>query len=122
MAKIPGYRMNSTPRFASLQSRLCVIALMILAAFIKFRLNSPDAYLLMGSDGPYSALQIRGLVENGRMAFPEMPLFFMMGAGLAKIFIWLHLASANDAVLIALRWMDAVLPTLAAIPVYLFCR
>ena len=114
--------MNTKRRPLPLQSLFFLIALMALAAFIKFRHNPTEAYLLMGSDGPYSALQIRGLVENSRLAFPDMPLFFVLGAGLAKIFIWLHLASTNESVLIALRWLDALIPVLVAIPIYFICR
>ncbi len=97
---------------------LFVGTVMVIAAIIRFRFNTGINYLLIGSDGPYYPLQVRSLLENARLAFPDMPLVFIMEACVAQILQWLRLASFEDSIMLAVKYMDVVLPPLAAIPVY----
>ena len=102
------------------KSWLPVILCMLLAACIRLRINSTYSYLVMGADGPYFPLEVRSMMEHFRLAFPDMPFLFAVGGLVAKVLLWLHVASPDMCVLMAVRFTDAFLPPLAAIPVFLF--
>ena len=101
------------------KSWLPVILCMLLAACIRLRIDSAYSYLVMGADGPYFPLEVRSMMDHFRLAFPDMPFLFLIGAIVAKVLLWLHVATPNTCVLMAVRVTDAVLPPLAAIPVFL---
>lgn len=94
-----------------------VFVAMVLAAFIRFRCNTSVNYLLIGSDGPYYPLQVRSLLENSRLAFPDMPLLFVVEAFFAKILQFLNITTYENCILWAVQFSDILLPPLAAIPV-----
>jgi hypothetical protein len=91
--------------------------LLFIAAFIRFRFDTAINYLLIGSDGPYYPLQVRTLLEHGRLAFADMPLIFVLEAFFAKILHFLHFATFESSVILAVQWVDILLPPLAIIPV-----
>lgn len=99
-----------------------IIFMFIAVSFRWYRTSTEYHYLLSGSDGPYFPLQVRSLFEHGRLAFPDMPLLFIIGAFVAKLFFFLHLGTVNECVLMAVRFIDTVLPPLTAIPVFCIAR
>lgn len=100
-----------------------VFILILMAIAIRaYITSSPYHYILAGADGPYMLLQTRSMLEHFRLAIPDMPLLFALGAGLAKILQWLHIATEGESVLLSVRIVDALLPPLAAIPVFLIGR
>lgn len=101
---------------------LLLPVIMITAAYIRLRINSSCNYLLIGGDGPYYPLQVRSMLEHFKLALPDMPLLFMIEAGLAKILILLNYASPYECVITACKVVDAILPPLAAIPVFLIAK
>ena len=102
---------------------LPVILVMIVAMMIRaIRTSSPVHYLLAGADGPYVPLQVRSILEHGRLAFPDMPGLFWLDAALAWALHFLQVGDIDASVLIAVRTVDILLPPLAAIPVFLLGR
>jgi len=41
--------------------------------------------LIPGINGGYYPLQIRTVLESGRLGFPDMPLYFYLNAGLVRL-------------------------------------
>ena len=108
---------------AKIYTWIPVIVFMVTAVFIRwYRTAAAYHYLLAGSDGPYFPLQVRSLVEQGRLAFPDMPLLFVFGALVAKLFFFLHLGTIDECVLMAVRSIDTILPPLSAIPVFYIAK
>ena len=101
---------------------LPVILGMIVAAYIRFRTNSNVNYLLIGGDGPYYPLQIRSILEQQKLAFPDMPLLFIFEGLIAGMLDFFNVASYNNCVLLAAKLTDAIIPPLAAIPVFLIVK
>jgi hypothetical protein len=99
-----------------------VFAFIIIAATIRCWLNSSTNYLLIGGDGPYYPLQVRNMMEHGKLALPDMPLLFMIEAFAAKVLLLFNVSSANGCVLTAIKLIDAVFPPLTAIPVFLISK
>jgi hypothetical protein len=118
--------MNNNERALSARATaiawLPVILLMILAAWMRYAANANINYLLVGGDGPYYPLQVRSLLEHQRLAYPDMPLLFVIEAMLAAVLNFFHIASYNDCIIMAVKATDALLPPLAAIPVFLIAR
>jgi hypothetical protein len=98
---------------------LPVIIFIITAGLIRFWQNSSSNYLLIGGDGPYYPIQVRNMIEHGKLALPDMPLLFMIEALIAKL---LNAPTINECVLISVKLTDAILPPLAAIPVFLISK
>lgn len=118
--------MNNNERVLSARANaiawLPVILLMMVAAWIRYSSNANVNYLLVGGDGPYYPLQVRSLLEHQRLAYPDMPLLFVIEAMLAAVLNFFHMASYNDCIIMAVKATDALLPPLAAIPVFLISR
>ncbi|MEO7211046.1 MAG: hypothetical protein ABIY35_08865, partial [Chitinophagaceae bacterium] len=104
-------------------SWLPVIACIIIAIAIRlYRTSTANHYLLAGSDGPYFPLQVKYLVDHSHLAFSDMPLLFTLGALFSKILYFLHIGTENECILLSVRFIDAFLPPLSAIPVFLIAR
>lgn len=94
---------------------------LVLVIFIGLGLRSqaslaPDC--IPGWDGAYYFVQVRGLLREGSLPFPDFPLLYYALAALA----WLlsGFMAAGTAIEAAVRWTDAILPVSLAIPIYLF--
>lgn len=112
-----GGRNDKLPRW------LPFFAFIITAVVIRlYRTSSEDHYLLAGSDGPYFPLQVKALVEHFRLAFSDMPLLFTLGAILSKVLYFLHAGTQKECILFSVRFIDAFLPPLSAIPVFLIAQ
>lgn len=76
--------------------------------------------LVTGYDGAYYLVQVRALLRNGTLAFPDFPLLFYSQALSAKFFtLFMEQHAAVNA---AVRLTDTLLPLLFAVPVFLFTR
>lgn len=113
---------NATSSRAKALAWLPVILLMIVAAYIRYASMSTGNYLLVGGDGPYYPLQVRSLLEHHRLAYPDMPLLFMLEALLAAVLNFFQVASYHDCIIMAVKATDVILPPLAAIPVFLTAK
>lgn len=99
--------MNSKKRFQIMSSAIAVV----LAVAAKLSLTRSE--LLPGLDGAYYWVQVRSIIENQSLAFPDLPLVFWLQAIFAKIV---------GSVPLGVRMSDAVLPALSAIPIYFITR
>ena len=104
-------------------SWLPIIAFIVIAIVIRlYRTSTANHYLLAGSDGPYFPLQVKNLVDHFHLAFSDMPLLFTLGALLSKILYFIHIGTENECILLSIRFLDAFLPPLSAIPVFLIAK
>jgi hypothetical protein len=102
---------------------LPVLGLVILAILARLGITShPNHYQIAGSDGPYYMLQVKCLLEKGRLGYIDMPFLFGLTAIFAKLLILLQVAAQNEAIGQAVRILDAALPPLAAIPVFFIAK
>lgn len=72
-----------------------------------------------GIDAAYYPMQARGVLENGKLPYVEVPLIFWIDAALAKVLIASRGMDVDSATLLASRLVDAVSQPLAAIPLAL---
>ncbi len=96
------------------------LAAVLLAGFAARSLATLIPPLLVGEDGAYYLVQVRAIVRNGALAFPDFPLLFYFQASVA------HLLSIvmeqRAAIVAAVRITDTFLPLALAVPVFLFAR
>jgi len=69
-----------------------------------------------GIDAAYYPMQARGVLENGKLPYVEVPLIFWIDAALAKVLMVTRGMDVDSATLLASRLVDAVSQPLAAIP------
>jgi hypothetical protein len=68
-------------------------------------------------NGAYYLVQVRALLETGRLAFPDFPLVFFLEAALAKLLAALGVGgTSGGAIVAAVKAVDIALPPLAAVP------
>lgn len=91
------------------------------AIIIRWRANF-DGALMSGVNGPYYPVQVRSLLENGKLGFPDFPFIFYLEAAVAKLLFFLGVANLGDCIMLASKAVDAVFPTLVAIPAFLLAR
>lgn len=72
-----------------------------------------------GIDAAYYPMQARGVLENGKLPYVEVPLIFWIDAALAKVLMASRGMDVDSATLLASRLVDAVSQPLAAIPLAL---
>lgn len=78
----------------------------------------PD--FMTGDDGAYYLVQVRGVLRDGRLHIPDFPLLFYVQAAIAGLLS--YVMDQGDAIVAAVRWTDATIPVLLAVPVYLLVR
>ncbi|MBL8886657.1 MAG: hypothetical protein JNK16_08350 [Phycisphaerales bacterium] len=72
-----------------------------------------------GIDAAYYPMQARGVLENGKLPYVEVPLIFWIDAVVAKALVVMRGMDVDGATLLASRLVDAVSQPLAAIPLAL---
>lgn len=78
--------------------------------------------LIPGRNGGYYLIQARALLEHGGLGIPDLPLTFLLQAGFAKLVQGITGRGLEASILLSVRLCDAILPTLAAVPVFLLGR
>ncbi len=89
------------------------LALLATVAAIWLKFSLTDSALLPGIDGAYYWVQARSILETGSLAFDDLPLLFLIQAGLGGLL---------GDIPLAVRITDAVLPALSAIPIFFMLR
>ena len=69
----------------------------------------------------YYYVEVRGLLEEGQLPYPDMPLLFYLYALVAKVFI-LAGTETDAAIVQATRLCMSIIPALIPIPVYLLLK
>jgi hypothetical protein len=78
--------------------------------------------LIPGINGGYYPLQVRALLETGRLAFPDMPLYFYLNAACVKLLSLFTHVDQDTLILHISKILDSVSLPLLVIPLYLFAR
>ncbi len=78
--------------------------------------------LVPGMNGGYYLVQTRALLDHGRLGIPDFPLTFMVQAVFAKLLQTVTGRGLEASILLSVKLADALLPPLAAIPVFLLGR
>lgn len=92
---------------------LVVTAIALRASMLFSKLLPP------GIDAAYYPMQARGVLENGKLPYVEVPLIFWIDAAIAKAFMAVRGMDVDSATLLASRVVDAVSQPLTAIPLAL---
>ncbi len=76
--------------------------------------------LVVGDDGAYYLVQVRAILRDGTLAFPDFPLLFHLQAWAARVLSLVM--EPRTAIVAAVRITDTLLPLALAVPVFLFAR
>ena len=75
-----------------------------------------------GVNGAYYLIQARAILERGVLGLPDLPLTFYLQAGLACLLAKAGGMAMDDAIMLAVKSCDAVLPVLVAWPTFVLVR
>ncbi len=75
-----------------------------------------------GVNGAYSLVQARSLLEKGTLGLPDFPLLFALQAGFASLIQHVTGLGFEPSIVLAVKLLLALLPPLAAVPVFLLGR
>lgn len=114
--------LTNTPLEKTWWNWIPVVVFMIVASAIRLLITSSSDYYLLEGDGPYYPLQVRSLIENFKLGYPDVPLIFILEAVLAKALHLINFAPLDECIIASIRVLDAILPPLAAIPAFLIGR
>jgi len=92
-----------------------------LAVAIRWQMNFSQK-LMPGNNGAYYPVQVRSVLEDGRLYRSAPPLVFYLEALVARVLLRLRVASSAECIVWACKGVDSVLPALAAAPVFLLAR
>jgi hypothetical protein len=96
------------------------LAAVLLAGFVARSLATLIPPLVVGEDGAYYLVQVRAIVRDGTLAFPDLPLLFYVQAGAARLLA--ITMEPRAAIIAAVRITDTCIPLALAVPVFLFAR
>jgi len=74
--------------------------------------------LVPQTDGGYYLAQVRSLLGGEGLRFSDTPLLFWFQAGVARLIMWVASLDERSAIIIGVKLVDAMVPVLAAIPVF----
>jgi hypothetical protein len=92
-----------------------------LAVTIRWRINFSQK-LMPGNNGAYYLVQVRSLLEDGRLHVSAPPFIFYVEALAAWVLLMLRAGASADCILWACKGVDSILPALAAVPAFLLAR
>lgn len=96
---------------------LLILIVIAIRGFILFRDD-----LMGGVNGMYYPVQVRAILESGKLGFPDLPLVFYLEAFVAKISISIFGGDSVQSIITASKLVNMILPALTAIPVFLLSR
>jgi len=96
-----------------LHINVVVLTLSVVIGAVVLKLTLTNGDLLPGLDGAYYWVQVRSLLNNGTLAYSDLPLVFWIQALIATLI---------GDIPLAVRLSDALFPVLATVPVWLFYR
>lgn len=90
----------------------------VIATVVRLRMNMHGTFPA-GMDAGYYPLQSRFLLESGSLYLSDLPIFFWLNAGLAKVFLLTTSLGLEDALILASRLLDSVLQPWTGVAVVL---
>jgi hypothetical protein len=82
-----------------MRSRHLFFLIFVLAVIVRAILNF-SVPLVPGLGGGYNLVQIRSVVEEGRLAFPDMPFLFFLNALFVKLLLFLFPGTGSEYLII----------------------
>lgn len=92
-----------------------------LTVAIRWQINFSQK-LMPGNNGAYYLVQVRSVLEDGRLHISAPPFIFYMEALAARVLLMLRAGSSADCIVWACKSVDSILPALAAVPAFLLAR
>ena len=74
--------------------------------------------LILGVNGGYYPLQVRYIIENGKLGFSDMPLLFYLDAGIIKLISLFGVPISDTLILNVVKWVDCLSIPLLLLPLY----
>ncbi|MFQ6124413.1 MAG: ArnT family glycosyltransferase [Candidatus Heimdallarchaeota archaeon] len=102
------------PESNSLRKESAILILILISSFIFYLYILTRYPLIYGIDGPYYLIQVRSLLESGRLKYGDPPLAFL-------IFTFFTLIVGGDITL-GIRVGLAIFSALTALPLYLWMK
>lgn len=100
-----------------------ILIILIIAIAIAIRLSINFSTKLMpGLMAAYNPLQVRSLLEHGKLGFSDLPFVFYFEAFFAKIFQFLGFCDLSGCVMFSSKIVDSFLYPLIAIPAFLLTK
>ena len=117
-------RSNSPQQFpenSNTFEKLGLLLIIAVAAIIRLQINF-STQLMPGINAPYYLVQVRSILENGTLGFPDLPLVFYTEAFFAKLLNFAGLCDFSGCIMISSKIIDALLYPLIAIPLFLLAN
>jgi len=114
----------SAPRSSAISQRWALavaLALAALGAAFRAQLNFATD-IAPAMDAGYYPMQAWWLLEYGRPMYDDVPFFFIVNAVAGKVLALLGGMELGEALLLASRWIDCIVPSLIALPIVLLAH
>ncbi|MCX6327486.1 MAG: hypothetical protein NT144_12685 [Bacteroidia bacterium] len=99
-------------------ARVLAFIILTLTAIILRLYISFSNDLILGVDGGYYPLQVRNILNNGHLAYNDVPIYFYFCAFVIKIASLFGLAIANESIILVIKIIDCIALPLLAVPVF----
>lgn len=96
---------------------LLLFAIISISIILRLYINF-ETKLMPGVMATYYPIQVRSILDNGRLGLPDLPFVFYFEALIAKILIVLNLCSKSTCIMASSKITDAVVYPLIGIPFY----
>ena len=106
-----------------LKNKLLLLSIIITAIFVRVMflwIGRPE-FVGWFNHTYYYYVQVKGLLENGWLHFPDMPLLFSLYGITAKLFQLLGIEQ-NTAIVYSTRFLMSIIPSLIPIPIYFIAK
>lgn len=98
------------------------LALIILAAVVGRLLIEFRTRMMPGLMAAYYPVQVRAVIENGKLGLPDLPFVFYLEAVFARLLHALRLCDLSSCIMTSSKIVDAFVYPLIAIPFFLLGR
>ncbi len=98
-----------------------LLLLIVVAIAIRLFINF-STHLMPGINAAYYPVQVRSLLENGRLGFPDLPFVFYFEAIFAKILQFVGLCDLDGCIMVTSKIIDSILYPLIAVPAFLLTK
>lgn len=95
--------------------------IILLAILLRWRINFGNK-LMSGVNALYYPVQVRSLLENGHLAYSDLPFLFWFEALIARILLLFNIGDLSGCIILASKLTDSIIPPFSAIPVFLLAR
>jgi hypothetical protein len=101
--------------------KIGLLLIIAVAAAIRSTINF-STQLMPGVNAAYYPVQVRSLLDNGQLGFPDLPFVFYFEAGFARVLEFAGLCDLNGCIMVSSKITDSLLYPLIAIPTFLLAK